>query len=248
MKVKFKVNYSIILSLVLTAAFTSQNLFAQNQENRQVNLSLRALALAVFDNEPALFDRDDREDLTVHFRSAGVLRELRVPTENFSQQFQYQGDSPIQFVDRQINAEGVEVERVLAEVNIPAGMSRGLLLMISNPQNGSLGAILVDASNDRFPDNSVRVLNLTNSEIACGVGEHTMRLSPRGSETVTFFYDEPDTLIFRLARYDNDQNNWVQVYTTGIAFVPGRQQLILITPDMKIRDRINPSFYSMSSE
>lgn len=233
---KFKASVHIISCLLVSLSL------AASGEEPIFNISFRMMALPSIED----YNRTDLEGRDFIIRNVGFSSNGRtqtisnIPFLSQSDQYRYQGPSPLVFYREVTDPDGVIRRRTLAEVDISNGNGSRNLLILALPRdegnrNGFTTLTLAD-SLDAFPFNSFRIINFSSTRIASQLGDTREVLDPREEKIIEVSITEPRMVPFRLASYDPNSSQWTETSSTSVPFFGISRVLCLVMPDFSNRE------------
>lgn len=196
---------------------------------------------------------DSTEDLVLNYRSKGKPQAVDIVWRDRSPAFACDGPGQLVF-SRTAQRGGKKVEVPVATADIPAGMTRALLVFGRNsatePGAMPYKVTVIDDSYTIFPGQSVRFINYSVMEMAGSLGDQVFTVHP-GREHVVSAALSPDVqlLSLRLARRDA-AGGWRRLRSTMLPMSEGLRVLMFLIDDpakpgrpelVLIRDRVEPA-------
>lgn len=193
---------------------------------------------------------DTEKDLTVNYRQSGKKQAVEVTWRDRSAAGTCDGPGPLVFTQT-IVRDGKSIEAPVASADIPAGVTRALLMFGRNPSRAP-GALpyevkVFDDSYSIFPGQSVRFLNYSRTELGGLLGEQTFSVVP-GREQVVPAVRPPDGQLVSLRLAGRDATGgWRKLRSTMLPMSEGQRVLVFLTdsrrhsasPELVIlRDRV----------
>lgn len=173
-------------------------------------------------------------DLVLNYtRKGGKPQPVTITWRNPSQPFPCDGAGPLVFT-RTVKHDGKIAEVPVVTANIPAGLTRALLIFGRNPSHDpGVSPFLVKVLNvgyDVFPGQSVRFLNYSSVELGGSLGVQSFSVAPGGDQVVPAALPETNRLLpFKLARRDN--GGWKKLRSTGLPMAAGLRVLVFLLDD-----------------
>jgi hypothetical protein len=182
--------------------------------------------------------------LRFYAHGAGVFDDLRLPLNaresvplelypgSLSATYAYRGPSRLRLYRERIGPEGVPVPEERGAVELPPGLTKALILVVSPPGAGPGGRLMLFASDDSLeavPENHLAFLNLTGAELEGRVGETPVRLAAGLSSPVPAepYFGQRAVLVGLTVRH-RDASRIVLENRTR--FHAGRRTLIVLLP------------------
>jgi hypothetical protein len=191
-------------------------------------------------------------DLVLNIQVKGRLEPVQIAWRDRSLPLVYEAPGPLVFTKTE-RRDGGSVEVPVARADVPAGMSRALLVFGRNPASGP-GELLyrvkvIDDSYTVFPGQSVRFLNYTPIDLGGSLGGKAFSVAPGADQVVGAALPERNRLLsLKLAKREAD-GSWKRLRSTGIPMTEGLRVLVFLIADPRrsdqpemvfIRDRVQP--------
>ncbi|MFA6960886.1 MAG: hypothetical protein WC205_09065 [Opitutaceae bacterium] len=179
-------------------------------------------------------------NLVLNITVKNKLNPVQIAWRDRSAPFVYEGSGPLVFT-RTEQRDGRPVEVPVASADIPAGVSRALLVFGRNPGHGPdqlryLVKVL-DDSYTVFPGQSVRFLNYSQTELGGSLGGQDFSVAPGGDKVVPATLPETNRLLpFKLARRATT-GSWKRLRSTGLPMTEGLRVLVFMTDDRQHPDQ-----------
>lgn len=194
----------------------------------------------------------DDGNLVLNVKVKGVILPVQIAWRDRSPPLVFDGPGQLVFT-RTTKRDGKTVEAPVASADIPAGMSRVLLVFGRNTVKGpgELPYIVkvFDDSYTVFPGQSVRFLNYSRTELGGSLGSQAFSVAPGGDQVVPATLPETNRLLpFRLARRD-EAGGWKRLRSTGLPMEERLRVLVFMIEDHQhpgqtelvlLRDRVEP--------
>ncbi len=191
-------------------------------------------------------------NLVLNVKVKNKINPVQIAWRDRSVPFVYEGTGPLVFTQTG-ERDGKPVEVPVASADIPAGMSRVLLVFGRNPAHGpgELRYIVkvLDDSYTVFPGQSVRFLNYSKTELGGSLGGQPFSVAPGAGQIVPATLPEKNRLLpFQLARRDV-AGAWKKLRSTGLPMTEGLRVLVFMVDDRQhpdqpelvlLRDRVEP--------
>jgi len=223
-----------ILLLMASVFLCSIPLFAQEKEKiHSVKFRLMALP-ALQGNKNVGLDGEDTIIRDVYYASGKETKKIpTIPYLSQSSQYKYEGPSPLVFFRERTRVNGERVREVLARVDVSNGKRNILILVLPRKGNGGngFGTYTLTDDLDSFPLNSFRIVNFSNSEVACMLDNLTARVKAGDESVVVLQSKEPRMVPFKLISFDSQSNEWKPISSTSVPFYGISRVLCLILPD-----------------
>lgn len=174
---------------------------------------------------------DTQKDLALNYRLSGKLQTLEVAWRDRSVARACDGPGPLVFTQT-IVRDGKSTEVPVAAAEIPAGVTRALLVFGRNPARAS-GAMpyrvmVIDDGYALFPGQSVRFINRSSVEMAGSLGEQVFTVSPGREQVVSAVLSPGERLSpLRLARRDA-AGGWRKLRSTMLPMSAGQRVLVFL--------------------
>ena len=175
-------------------------------------------------------------DLMLNVKINGKLQPVQIAWRDRSVPLVCDGSGPLVFTQTK-EQKGKTVEVPVASADIPAGVTRVLLIFGHNPSHGP-GELrylvkVLDDSYTVFPGQSVRFLNYSHMELGGSLGGNAFSVAPGGDQVVPAALPEKNRLLpFQLARRDA-AGGWKRLRSTGLPMTEGLRVLVFILDDQK---------------
>ncbi len=156
-----------------------------------------------------------------------------IPYLTQSPTYTYRGTSPLVFFREISTTDGQTERKVLAEVDISAGQSHILILALPRKGNARTGFMTHSMSDDldSFPFNSFRMVNFSNSQIACLIDGKRQELEPRRERLTVLPIKEPKMVALKMASLNTESGESEAITSTSVPFYGISRVLCLILPD-----------------
>ena len=240
---------SRILRLLLVFPGALAALRAQEPAAPPAPIVFSAFAWDVFNAE---------KDPTLNFRRRGKLQSVELAWRDRSTPQACDGPGPLVFTHTEVR-DGKSTEVPAASAEIPAGMTRALLVFGRNAARGPdalpYSVFVIDDSYEVFPGQSVRFINRSRVEVAGSVGDRMFTVAP-GREQVVAALLAPGARMssLRLAGRDST-GSWRKLRSTMLPMSVGQRVLIFLVDDPRrpdspemvlLRDQVEPEASSPS--
>lgn len=182
----------------------------------------------------------DDGGLVLNVRMKGKLQPVSIAWRDRSLPLAYDGAGPLVFTSTE-QRDGKAVEVPVARADIPAGVTRALLIFGRNPAHGP-GELrylvkMIDDSYTVFPGQSVRFLNYSGTELGGSLGGQAFSVVPGGDQVVPATLPETNRLLsFKLARRDAS-GAWKKLRSTGLPMTEGLRVLVFMMDDRQHPDQ-----------
>lgn len=213
---------SCIVRLLLVVVGLSAALRAQEPAVPAPPVVFTAFAWDVFDTQ---------RDLAVNYRQKGKKQTLEIVWRDRSAAQACDGPGPLVFTQTVVR-DGKSTEVPVASADIPAGVTRALLMFGRNPSRapGALPYVVkvFDDSYSVFPGQSVRFLNYSRTELGGSVGEEVFSVVPGQEQVVPAVPASGAQLLsLRLAGRDA-AGGWRKLRSTMLPMSTGQRVLVFL--------------------
>lgn len=230
-----------IIRLLLAVMGFSAAMRAQGPTAPASAVVFTAFAWDIFDTE---------KDLTVNYQHRGKKQTVEIAWRDRSVSQACDGPGSLVFTQTVVR-EGKSTEVPVAAAEIPAGVSRAMLVFARNPASepGAMPyrVMVIDDSYSLFPGQSVRFINHSTLEMAGSLGEQMFTVVPGRDQVVPATLSAGGQLLsLRLARRDA-AGGWRKLRSTMLPMAAGQRVLVFLVdnpqrpgnPDLVLlRDRV----------
>lgn len=175
-------------------------------------------------------------DLVLNYtRKGGKPQPVEIGWRSQSAPFPCDGPGPLVFT-RTVERDGKRIEVPVVTADIPAGVTRALLIFGRNPSPApgapSFLVRVLDVGYGTFPGQSVRFLNYSSLELGGSLGTAAFSVPPGGDKVVPAELPATNRLLsFKLARRDGE--GWKKLRSTGLPMTAGLRVLVFLLEDAK---------------
>jgi hypothetical protein len=171
------------------------------------------------------------EEVPFYIQSGETVVEMRVPFGHLSQLHRYRGPTQVDFYHSRPSLDpDVPRPSVGASVRLPPGSGDVILLFFTEDFDRRLYRVVpMDGSNRDFPENSLRILNLSQVPVAYELDRRQGQVSSNSSTVVNLDVAEPFQQ-FRLAGYDDEGERWRPIFDRYLQVLDGYRSTFLIMP------------------
>ena len=179
----------------------------------------------------------DGENHTIHdvlYQNGDNTEKIStIPYLTQTPSYTYRGPSPLVFFREISTGDGKKERKVLAQVDITAGQSHILILALPRKENARTGFMSHSLSDDldSFPFNSFRIINFSNSQIACLIDGKKQVVEARGEGLTVLPIKEPKMVALKMASLNAESGKSQTISSTAVPFFGISRVLCLILPD-----------------
>lgn len=165
----------------------------------------------------------------LYFLSNDTPRQVNAPFTNLSPFFHYRGPDTLTFYLSPPSPDPQAPKPPVAgTVTLPHGMTDIILLLVTeNFADRRFRIIPIDESSSTFPENSIRLFNLSSLDVAFEIGGQRDSVAANTMKSVQVQSDEPFKRI-RIGRFDQAANQWRLAYNRYTRILDGHRSTYLI--------------------
>ncbi|MBC2593880.1 hypothetical protein H5P28_06360 [Ruficoccus amylovorans] len=173
--------------------------------------------------------------ITLWYRSGEEFNRVRVRSGQRSPTIAVPADKEIIFYRSDPTTLEEIRESDLLRVPVDINVARGLILMRGNAD--SFQTNLIDVSDARMPDGTLRMINYTARPLMARVGEEIVPVSPGESALVRLREGDAPQLKLMIAERE-EQEEWKIFYSSVLSASTMKRMLIMIYPNAENRDNL----------